>query len=261
MVLNPGKSEIIAGDDDILLSLRASLPGALSVAPGVASLLGSPVGDPASLSAAIEDKLSSLHLLGDRLQFFSSQDAFLLRYSFAIPKLTFLLRTSPAFESPLLREYDSLLCSLLSSLLNVNLDYCDASWTQASLPVRMGGLGIRSAVQLAPSCFLLSAAASRDLVVRILPDYLSQSPLLFVDQALSARSSVHTDLSQPSGVDGFVLRAWDAPGLLATFDSLLCGAPNDKVRGRLLAVSSPEAGAWLKWLQLLPSVFGWMITL
>ena len=246
LVLNPGKSEIIAGDDDILLSLRASMPGALSVAPGVASLLGSPVGDPASLSAAIEDKLSSLRLLGDRLQFFSSQDAFLLlRYSFAIPKLTFLLRTSPAFESPLLREYDSLLCSLLSSLLNVNLDYSDASWTQASLPVRMGGLGIRSAVQLAPSCFLSSAAASQDLVIRILSDYLSQSPLLFVDQALSAWSSVHPDLSQPSGVDRFVQKAWDAPGLLATFDSLLCGAPNDKVRGRLLAVSSPEAGAWL----------------
>ena len=218
----------------------------LSVAPGVSSLLGSPVGDPASLSAAIEDKLSSLRLLGDRLQFFSSQDAFLLlRYSFAIPKLTFLLRTSPAFESPLLQEYDSLFCSLLSSLLNVNLDYSDASWAQASLPVRMGGLGIRSAVLLASSCFLSSAAASRDLVVHILPGYLSQSPLLFVDQALSAWSSVHPDLWQPSGVDRFVQRAWDAPGLLATFDSLLCGTPNDKVRGRLLTVSSPEADAWL----------------
>ena len=45
LVLNLGKSEIIAGDADILLSLRASMPGALSVAPGVASLLGSLVGD------------------------------------------------------------------------------------------------------------------------------------------------------------------------------------------------------------------------
>ena len=45
LVLNLGKSEIIAGDADILLSLSASMPGVLFVAPGVASLLGSLVGD------------------------------------------------------------------------------------------------------------------------------------------------------------------------------------------------------------------------
>ena len=130
LVLNPRKSEIISNDENALLGLRASLPGALS---REASLLGSPLGDPTSLSSAIIDKISSLRLLDERLQFFSSHDAFLLfRYSFAIPKLTFLLRTSPAFLSPLLQDYDSFLFSLLSSLLNVNLDYSTTAWVQAS---------------------------------------------------------------------------------------------------------------------------------
>ena len=246
LVLNPRKSEIITNDENALLGLRASLPGALSLVPGEASLLGSPLGDPTSLSSAISDKISSLRLLGERLQLFSSHDAFLLlRYSFAIPKLTFLLRTSPAFLSPLLQDYDSFLCSLLSSLLNVNLDYGTTAWVQASLPVRMGGLGIRRAVQLAPSCFLSSAAASRDLVDHILPAHLSRSPLLYVDQANAAWSSAYPDLLQPPADVCSVQKAWDTPVTQATFDSLLCGAPDDKVRGRLLAVSSPESGAWL----------------
>ena len=38
------------------------------------------------------------------------------------------------------------------------------SWSQASLPVSLGGLGFRAATQLATSCYLSSAAAARDLV-------------------------------------------------------------------------------------------------
>uniref|UniRef100_A0A1X7SSY7 Reverse transcriptase domain-containing protein n=1 Tax=Amphimedon queenslandica TaxID=400682 RepID=A0A1X7SSY7_AMPQE len=246
LVLNSKKSEIITKDDDTLQNLRTTLPGAISCAPGDANLLGSPLGDPASLSSAISDKLSSLRRLGDRLQLFSSHDAFLLlRYSFAIPKLIFLLRTSPAFLSPLLHEYDSSICSLLSSLLNVNLDYNTTAWAQASLPVRMGGLGIRRAVQLAPSCFLSSAAASRDLVDRILPAHLSQTPLLYVDQAYAAWSSAYPSLNPPPADVRSVQKAWDSLVAQATFDSLLHEAPDNRVRGRLLAVSSPESGAWL----------------
>ena len=70
--------------------------------------------------------------------------------------------------------------------MNVNLDHNSGSWIQASLPISLGGLGIRSAVQLAPSCFLSSAAASQDLVDKILPSYLAQLPILYEDEALSA---------------------------------------------------------------------------
>ncbi len=45
----------------------------------------------------------------------------------------------------------------------------NASWTQASLPVRIGGLGFRSAAQLAPSAFLASAVGSSNLICHIHP--------------------------------------------------------------------------------------------
>ena len=109
----------------------------------------------------------------------------------------------------------------------------------------MGGLGIHRAVQLAPSCFLSSAAASRDLVDRILPAHLSQSPLLYVDQANAAWSSAYPDLPQPPADVSSVQKTWDTPVTQATFQSLLFGGPDDQVFGRLLAVSSPESCSWL----------------
>ena len=72
----------------------------------------------------------------------------------AIPKVLYILRTSPCFLLPALHDFDSLLRSLLGSILNVNPS--DSAWTQASLPVRAGGLGVRSTTQLAPSAYLFS---------------------------------------------------------------------------------------------------------
>ena len=109
----------------------------------------------------------------------------------------------------------------------------------------MGGLGIRRAVQLAPSCFLSSATASQDLVDRILPAHLSQTPLLYVDQANAAWSSAYPSLTPPPADVRSVQKAWDSLVAQATFDSLLHEAPDHRVRGRLLAVSSPDSGAWL----------------
>jgi len=48
--------------------------------------------------------------------------------------------------------YDAVLRDSLSATLNIDID--DNRWTQASLPVRLGGLGVRSAVLLAPSACL-----------------------------------------------------------------------------------------------------------
>ena len=39
----------------------------------------------------------------------------------------------------------------------------DNQWLQSSLPVREGGLGVRSVVSLAPSAFLASAVSTRPL--------------------------------------------------------------------------------------------------
>ena len=83
----------------------------------------------------------------------------------------------------MLQSYDDLLKSIVSTVTNTHFSKDDLAWTQASLPVKFGGLGIRSAVQLALSAFLASAVASSDLVHHIIPPHLQSSPIPNLDDA------------------------------------------------------------------------------
>src|SRR5579872_4956957 len=76
-------------------------------------------------------------------------------FSLSVPRLMHTLHSSPSFGHPLLSEFDKTLKECLCLIVNTALT--DIQWTQASLPVRIGGLGIRLASQLAPSAFLASA--------------------------------------------------------------------------------------------------------
>ena len=99
-------------------------------------------------------------------------------------------------------------------------------------------------MQLAPSVFLASAAATRDLVCQILPPRLQPLPTLYEEDAISLWSSGHH--IPPSGAATCVQKSWDAPLVSNAVDLLLQNAPHDVARARLLAVSAKESGAWLK---------------
>ena len=176
LILNHRKSEIICGDSETHRSLQPLIPGAKLVSPSDATLLGSSVGDIFSISSTISEKTSLLKTMGGRLQHLSAHDAILLRHSCAIPKLLHILRTSPCFISPALKAYDEELRSILSAITNIHLEADSPSWSQATLPVSYGGLGVRSAVQLSTSAFLASIAASSVLVGQILPSHLHVAP-------------------------------------------------------------------------------------
>ena len=180
--------------------------------------------------------------MGDRLLHFALHNSMLLfRYSFSLPHLLFILHTSPA-------------CSLLSSLLSVSINVNCPSWIQASLPIRLGGLGFRSAEQLAPSCYLSSAAASRCLVNLILSTTSLSQMSSRSDEALSVWSSKFPSHSPPAADKASILKEWDNPQVLVTLDCLLDFAPDEVCLARLTAVSAPEAGAWLQSLPV--SSFG-----
>jgi hypothetical protein len=83
----------------------------------------------------------------------------------------YTLRTASCHESCRLSELNTALRIGLPSILNV--DISDNQWNQATLPVRDGGLEIRSATSLATSAFLASAARRNDLQSRILPQPFS----------------------------------------------------------------------------------------
>ena len=144
-----------------------AVPGAQVLEQAGATLLRSPIRGTVSITSVIDDNIRHLTTMGARLQHLSMQDAFLLLCnSFAISKLLYIIRSLPRFLSSSIQKYDEIFKSIVSDINNISLD--ETSWIQASLPVKSGGLGIQSTVQLAPSVFLTSAAVNSNLTHNIL---------------------------------------------------------------------------------------------
>ena len=107
--------------------LSAPPPGAHVVPPENATLLGSSIGKVQIIFSTLQQKINMLKTMGDRLNHRFSHDA--IRHSFAIPKLLYNLRTSPCF---LLPKLNSLLRSIFSKILNIDLDEDDSAWLQVT---------------------------------------------------------------------------------------------------------------------------------
>ena len=184
-----------------------------------------------------------------RLSGLRSQDALcLFRHPFAIPKVLFILLSAPCFLSNKLEAFDRLLRSLLSIILNINLDH-DGSWLQATLPVRNGGIGVHRVAQLAPSAILASAAGCSSLILEILPPCLHACVDPHIELTLTAWRQIHSE-SPPPLPESSHQRVWNAPLVAATITSLLDGAPSQQATTHLLAASTPESGAWLNMLPI-----------
>ena len=242
--LNHSKSEVICKDHSTLGALLVEVPGLSVVHPDNAHLLGSPIGSAEGVNSKLLEKCESLKVMGDRLCKFGSHVAFcLLKHAFAMPKLLYLLRSSPCFSCLSLLDFDELQRALISKILNVSLD--DRAWVQASLPVRNGGIGIRRADQLAPSAFLASATACSDLIHKLVPERLHDVSYDLFVSALVTWSQLCDDHSPPCAPESARQRSWDDILVKATYDELLNLADGDLSRARLLAAAQEESGSWL----------------
>ena len=196
-----------------------------------------------STSLSIRDKTALLQVMGERLKYLCTHDSrLLLHNTFAIPKLMCLLRTSPCFLSPSFHLYDNELQNMLSSITNTLLD--DRAWLQASLPVKYGSLGIRSAVHLAPSAYLASFVGCRELTFTILSPRFQESPLFLWDSAITEWSTGHNE-PPPSSFMSHCQKSWDLPRVSSIAAEFLATAPDPLSKARLLSASRKESGSWL----------------
>ena len=85
-------------------------------------------------------------------------------------------------------RFDSGLRSCLESIVNSSLS--DAAWIQASLPIRLGGLGLREASKTAAAAFIGSCNSSRCLSTQLLG-----SDALSVTERALTESSIREQLS------------------------------------------------------------------
>ena len=121
-----------------------------------------------AMRCCIVKKLSEYKRMNDRILLLDGHPGlFLLKNAFSLPHLQVNLRSAPCHHHPeLLAEYDVITRSTTEALCNCHFE--DHSWSQAKLPVRYGGLGLRQAADLALPAFRPSRATSMSLVNDIL---------------------------------------------------------------------------------------------
>ena len=167
LTLNRSKCEIFGLTATAVPIMGAKGIQLREVGPEALVLLRSPIIPGSEVNAVLESKREDLSTLAKRLPLMPAHDSlYLLRNVVTTPRLLYTLRTAPCSQSQELEQYDNLLRSTLAATLNVDLT--DRGWRQASLPVRWGGLGVRSAALLAPSAYLASAAGTMNLVQKLL---------------------------------------------------------------------------------------------
>ncbi|XP_037027893.1 uncharacterized protein LOC119068426 isoform X2 [Bradysia coprophila] len=128
--------------------------------------------------------------------------------------------------------------SALEKITNVQLNH--SQWVQSSLPVNLGGLGIRSLLDISLPAFLSSVYGVKDFVSTLisLRDY--ESEIAHFTEALSRWSELNEDLTPENLRSQF---NWDQINSKRVASSL--SFPNDTELYRFQLLQNKMSGAWL----------------
>lgn len=200
-------------------------------------LLGAPITEEAMERIFIKLH-SKMKLMFERLGLLKHHMAFfILKNCFAIPKVTYLLRTSAYFKYEyLLQRMDEDIKNTLRSICNS--EFNDQKSKLISLPVRSGGLGIRKASEICLPAFLSSVYSVINLVTLMYSDLSDETMVSDFNCALEKWSSSfdHT----PS--DTSCQKSWDNLIVSETIESLKFDSATEKAR--FLASTVRESSAW-----------------
>ena len=164
---------------------------------------------------------------------------FLLKNCFSMPKLMYLLQSSPTFQHPdLLADFDNCLKSCATDICNVSFD--GIGWIQATLPIRLGGIGLCHAYDLTLPAYLASISASQSLISEITqPDNIPHS----LDSCFDVWSSTNPSLPENPNLQ----RQWD--DIKSSSRSVALRPLLEQHRlACLSSATQPNFGAWMNCL-------------
>jgi hypothetical protein len=182
--LNPSKSELfqISALSEISENAISKFPGVQEISAKELKLLGAPI-LPEANEEVLQPKLESLQIMVERLKLLKRHDSlFLLRQCFCMPKIMYFIRTAPIYRNTVwCEQFDETIRLALQSILNVQME--GSTWEQSSLPISLGGLGIRKASEVAVPAYLSSVCATSKGVEAMVPNTIFEEPNPFLDSA------------------------------------------------------------------------------
>ena len=207
------------------------------------TLLRCPLGGVKNVQFLNHKILNSLVKKKSDLVHHQSCDTFsLLRNICSLCDMKYMLSCVPCFLAHnVLQEFDEVQCSILSHIMNTPIQCNDPAWIQATLPVKYGGLGVKSAVTLAPCAFLASASACYDLIHQILPDWLHGCPYPSFNKGLALWQE---GLTSPPSSGNFSVNIKACEILTSLVNSM----DDASSRIHILSATRKESQAWIQGL-------------
>ena len=138
--------------------------------------------------------------------------------------------------------------SCLESITNCRLD--EESFCQATLPVKLGGLGIRRTEDICLPAFIASSYKAASIVKHLLCLKDSAPLTALLHGSISIWKAIDNRLFEPAQSTQGVQKSWNLPVAELKLSRLIENANSDITRARLLAVSAPGAGVWLNALPI-----------
>ena len=200
-------------------------------------VLGAALGTPEFVCMKLNERIGKIGVLFEKLDYLDDPQCALgiLRHCIGSPKMVYSLRcqtpTRPVIKS--LKEFDAQQREKLENILGTVLP--EESWTQATLPITLSGLGVRQCQDQYKASYVGSVLSSEDLVSKI----TGESPKncqVFQDLYSSIAQLDISNLSQKT-----IQHSLDNEKFHVLKENLAC----ERESARLLSLSVRYAGAWL----------------
>ena len=170
-------------------------------------VLGAPVGHPEFVRAQMEMKQAEHQVLLDRIPALPDlQSAWALLVHCAASRANYFLRVvPPELGEEFASAHDRSLWTCLCNMMGIAEDACEATAREAaSLPLALGGVGLRSARRTHPSAYWASWADSLHMVQKRHPG-VEEVEGVPVGQSLTSASAAARSLAD---VHGFDIPSW-----------------------------------------------------
>ncbi|XP_055336548.1 uncharacterized protein LOC129586997 [Paramacrobiotus metropolitanus] len=202
-------------------------------------LLGSPLTSAACVTFLKSITAQLKEFLGRLKEIPAHFSLYLLKHCLLIPKLLYGFRTSRCYEHMALTDVmDECVRVGMQSILNIRAT--DLQWSQMTLPVRDGGLGLRTTKALVFPAFLASAFS----VVSLVSEIYQPATVALLDSVVEEWSK-WSNCKPPSEESRKFQWAWDRPSIDCVVSSLKAAAVNETDKAVLLAALQRDSGAWL----------------
>lgn len=247
LTLNPSKCEIwIQGADpqqseELLEPICVALPNCKYLEKDDMILLGAPLFEESIETATFNCKKKTDVMLSRLPHIGAHRALFLLRSTIGASTLTHVLRAGHNISknNGCLVEFEEKLKVATASLINVDLT--EKAWSQATLPISKGGLGIISPIQILSSCQLSSQFSTDQLVKDISSEEAYEC---FRNNRFSLKELyISEGFSTPECMGS--QKEWSKPVFDSLWHNLFLESNSNKDKARLMACSAVGSGSWL----------------